>query len=165
MELSIVLLSLSLSPRREEKDRFCAEKFWLATLVDAFEFSLCESLGLSATIGVIDIRGVLVKAGDVKLRLCCFWSSDVETWSRFFLLFFSRFILISGSNASFSLLYSKGLITIFMGDWFSVVAFWTGNSSLMGFWSSIIGSGMTRGASTVIGLGEVGEVMMAPSLL
>lgn len=103
--LSMVLLSRSLS-RSEEKERLCADVA-AATFVDAFEFSLWESFGLSATMGVIDIRGVLVKAGDVKLRRCCFlWSSEVDTWSRFFLFFFSLFIVISGSKASFSLLNS-----------------------------------------------------------
>lgn len=81
MEVSIVLLSRSLnfpsfeSARREENDEFVDRKLasCLAAVgvkfVEAFEFSLCESLGLSATIGVMDIKGVFVNVGEVKLRL------------------------------------------------------------------------------------------------
>lgn len=127
IELSMALLSLSLpSTRRDENDKFWGTKLFSclleATLVEAFEFSLWESFGLSATMGVIDIKGVFVKVGDVKLRLCIFLhgespspaDTDACSLCLDFFIFFS-FLSLS-SEPSFSLLNSNGLMVTLIGD-------------------------------------------------
>lgn len=154
IELSMALLSRSLlSVRRDENEMFCGTKagsFGFAMLVDAFEFSLCESFGLSATMGVIDIKGVLVKAGDVKLRLSFLDVLSLSEECSFFFLIFLSFFLTS--VLSFSLqLNSNGLIVTLMGDTFSV--FLTTLCCLY------------LGGELGVEVGLCGSVMMAPSLL
>lgn len=167
MEVSIALLSLSItlfSAMREENEELGERNssFLAGAPVEAFEFSLCESLGLSATMGVIDIRGVFVRVGDVKLRFSFFDcdSSPIEpeecSLSLDFFIFLSFFLR---SELSFSLLNSNGFIFTLIGDWFSddmVVR------TLIGFSFSFDFS-FFGGESVLEGLG--GSCMMAPSLL
>lgn len=170
----MVLLSLSFgSVRRDENDEFCERKLASSrlvgvALVDVLEFSLWESFGLSATMGVIDMSGVLVRVGEVKLRLCSFFDSDssppeVEVWSFIFdFLILLSFFLISLSIPS--LVKSNGFIVTLMGDIFSegvVVTLRCLSFSCLGVFSSLGLAGGELGVEP----GLWGSVMMAPSLL
>lgn len=167
IEVSIALLSRPFSlfsPRREENEEFGDRKssFFDVMPLEALEFSLCESLGLSATIGVIDIRGVLVRVGDVKLRLSFFdgESHSMEADECSFCLDFLSFLSFFLASLSFSLLKSKGFIVTFIGERFSV---WTAVRTFSGL-SLSLGLSLGFGGDSVL-VGLCGSCMMAPSLL